>query len=313
MINYAAKKLLTLIPILLGVSLLVFLIIQLTPGDPAAVMLGTDADPVTIKAVRTKLGLDDPLPIQFGRYLGNVLHGDLGTSMRSNRPVAQELNSRFPATVELAVVSLVISVLIGVAAGVIAAVKKGSVWDALSMIGALIGISAPSFWLGLMLMLLFSYYLRWVPASGRAGPLWTLDGWKTIILPALSLGLGSAATIARMTRSSLAEVLRQDFVRTARAKGLAERVVIFRHAMSNALIPVVTIIGLRLGFLLGGAVVVEQVFAWPGIGTQLVTAIGNRDLPMVQGAVLLAAVCFVLINLAVDLLYGVIDPRIRYS
>lgn len=313
MIKYAAKRLLTLIPILLGVSLLVFLIIQLTPGDPAAVMLGTDADPVTVKAMRDKLGLDDPLPVQFGRYLSHAIQGDLGTSIRSNRPVSQELSSRFPATVELAVVSLVISILIGVATGVISAVKKGSVWDTLSMIGALIGISAPSFWLGLMLMLLFSYYLRWVPASGRAGPLWTIAGWKTIVLPALSLGLGSAATIARMTRSSLAEVLRQDFVRTARAKGLSERIVIFRHAMSNALIPVVTIIGLRLGFLLGGAVVVEQVFAWPGIGTQLVTAIGNRDLPMVQGAVLLAAVCFVLINLAVDLFYGVIDPRIRYS
>lgn len=313
MINYAAKKLLTLIPVMLGVSLLVFMIIQLTPGDPAEVMLGTDADPVTVQVVREQLGLNDPKPVQYFRYLGNALRGDLGNSIRSGRPVVDELADRFPYTVELAVVSLVISVVIGVATGIIAAVKKGSIWDALSMIGSLIGVSAPSFWLGLMLMLFFSYYLRWVPASGRAGPLWTLAGWKTIILPALALGLGSAATIARMTRSSLADVLRQDFVRTARAKGLSERVVIFRHAMSNALIPVVTIIGLRLGFLLGGAVVVEQVFAWPGIGSQVVNAIGNRDLPMVQGAVLLTALCFVLINLAVDLLYGVIDPRIRYS
>lgn len=313
MLKYAAKKLLASLPVLLGVSLLAFLIMHLTPGDPAAVILGPDADPASIQALRQKLGLDQPLPVQYARYLGRLASGDLGVSIRSNQPVSKELGSRYPFTVELAVVSLGISVVLGIGAGVIAAVKKGSIGDTLTMVTALIGVSAPSFWIGLMLMMLFSYYLRWLPASGRAGPLWTLEGWKTILLPAIALGLGSAATIARMTRSSVLEVLNQDFIRTARAKGLAERVVIFRHALSNAMIPVVTIIGLRLGFLLGGAVIVEQVFAWPGIGTQVVTAIGNRDFPVVQAAVLMIALSFVLINLVVDMVYGMVDPRIRYD
>lgn len=313
MITYAAKKLLTSVPVLLGVSLLVFLIMHLTPGDPAAVILGPDADPVSIAALQKKLGLDQPIHVQYVRFLGRLLTGDLGTSIRSNQPVSRELGTRFPFTVELALVSLVISIVIGIGAGVTAAVKKGKIGDTLTMVGALVGVSAPSFWIGLMLMLVFSYHLRWLPASGRGGPLTTIDGWKSIMLPAIALGLGSAATIARMTRSSLLEVLNQDFIRTARSKGLSERTVVFRHAMSNALIPVVTIVGLRLGFLLGGSVIVEQVFAWPGIGTQVVTAIGNRDFPVVQAAVLMIALCFVLINLVVDLLYGLLDPRIRYD
>lgn len=313
MIKYAAKKLLFSLPVLLGVSLLVFLIMHLTPGDPAAVILGPDADPASIQVLRQRLGLDQPLPVQYMRFLGRLVTGDLGVSIRSNQPVASELGSRFPYTVELAVVSLIVSVVLGISAGIIAAVKKGSIGDTLTMITALVGVSAPSFWIGLMLMLLFSYYFRWLPASGRGGPLWTVDGWRHIILPAVALGLGSAATIARMTRSSLLEVLNQDYIRTARAKGLAQRVVVFRHALSNAMIPVITIVGLRLGFLLGGSVIIEQVFAWPGIGTQVVTAIGNRDFPIVQAAVLLIALTFVLINLVVDLLYGLFDPRIRYD
>lgn len=313
MFKYALKKLLTSIPVLLGVSLLVFLIIHLTPGDPAAIILGADADEQSIAALRHKLGLDQPLYVQYGKFLLRLAQGDLGTSIRSNQPVIRELGTRYPYTVELALVSLVISVVIGLLAGIVSAVKKGTIADTLSMTGALVGVSAPSFWIGLMLMLLFAYYLRWLPASGRGGPLWTVAGWKTIILPAVALGLGAAATIARMTRSSLLEVLNQDYIRTARAKGLTERIVVYRHAMANAMIPVVTIVGLRLGFLLGGSVIVEQVFAWPGVGTQIITAIGNRDFPVVQAAVLVIALSFVLINLVVDLLYGTLDPRIRYD
>jgi peptide/nickel transport system permease protein len=313
MFKYAAKRLLAALPVLLGVSLLTFLIMHLTPGDPATIILGPDADPVTVQALRHKLGLDQPLPVQYAQYLGRLVRGDLGTSIRTNQPVSKELGARFPYTLELTVVSLVVSVVLGLGAGVLAAVKKGTIGDTLTMITSLLGVSAPSFWVGLLLMMLFSYVLRWLPASGRGGPLWTLAGWETIMMPAVALGLGSAATIARMTRSSLLEVLNQDFIRTARAKGLPERLVVFRHALSNAMIPVVTIVGLRLGFLLGGSVIVEQVFAWPGIGTLVVTAIGNRDVPVVQAAVLLIALSFVLINVVVDLIYGLVDPRIRYN
>lgn len=313
MLRYAAKKLLLSLPVLLGVSLLAFLIVHLTPGDPAAIALGMDATPETIAALRHQMGLDQPLPVQFFQYLMRLFQGDLGISLRSNQPVSLELGARFPYTVELALVSLVIAVIFGILAGVVAAVNKGSIGDTVTMIISLLGVSAPSFWLGLMLMLFFSYQMRWLPASGRGGPLWTADGWKSVLLPAIALGLNSAATIARMTRSSLLEVLNQDFIRTARAKGLSQRVVVFKHALSNALIPVVTIVGLHLGSLMGGSMVIEQVFAWPGIGTQIVTAIGNRDFPVVQAGILLIAITFVFVNLAVDLLYGLVDPRIRYD
>ncbi|MBT9258883.1 MAG: ABC transporter permease [Clostridiales bacterium] len=313
MFSYVIKKLITAIPILVGVTLMVFLILHLTPGDPALVILGQDATPEAVEALREKLGLNDPLPVQYLRYLNNLLHGDLGTSIRTNQPVTRELMTRFPNTVELAFVSLLFATVLGLLTGTIAAVKRGTWIDTVTMTGAVAGVSAPSFWLGLMFMLLFAYYLHWLPASGRGGPLTTWAGWSHIMLPAITLGLGSAATLARITRSSLLDVMAQDYVRTARAKGLKERLVIYRHALRNALVPVVTIVGLQLGFLLGGAVVTEQIFAWPGIGTQIITAIGNRDFPVVQGAVLLIAVTFVLVNLAVDILYYFVDPRIRYD
>ncbi|MEW6399414.1 MAG: ABC transporter permease, partial [Bacillota bacterium] len=263
--------------------------------------------------IRVRLGLDQPLPVQYGRFLKGVVEGDLGTSFRSGRPVAEEISTRFPYTVELASVSLVLAIAAGVLVGVFSAARQNSAWDAGTMGAALMGISVPTFWLGLLLMLLFSYYLGWLPASGRGGPLWTPAGLESILMPAIALGSPSGAVIARLTRSSLLEVLSQDYVRTARAKGLPERVVLYRHALKNALIPVVTVAGLRLGALLGGAVITEQVFAWPGVGTLVVNAINARDYPVVQGTVLLMATVFVLLNLTVDLVYGLIDPRIRFD
>lgn len=313
MTTYVAKKLLMLVPVLLGVSVLVFMIMHLTPGDPAETILGPDVPQATIDTLRHQLGLDQPIYVQYGRFLGQLLRGDLGTSVQNSQPVSMEIAARYPYTLELALVSVAISMLVGVITGVLSAVSKGSIGDTLAMIVALMGVSAPSFWVGLMLMLVFAYHLGWFPASGYAGPLWTLAGWKSVALPALSLGLGAAATVARMTRSSMLEVLNQDYVRTARSKGLSPWRVHVHHAMTNALIPVITIIGLQLGHLLGGAVITEQVFAWPGIGTLVVNAIGVRDFPVVQGVVLVIALSFVLVNLLVDLLYGFVDPRIRYD
>lgn len=301
------------VPVLLGVSVLVFLIVHLTPGDPARLLAGPEAYEEDIQAIRVRLGLDQPLPVQYGRFLKGVVEGDLGTSFRSGRPVAEEISTRFPYTVELASVSLVLAIAAGVLVGVFSAARQNSAWDAGTMGAALMGISVPTFWLGLLLMLLFSYYLGWLPASGRGGPLWTPAGLESILMPAIALGSPSGAVIARLTRSSLLEVLSQDYVRTARAKGLPERVVLYRHALKNALIPVVTVAGLRLGALLGGAVITEQVFAWPGVGTLVVNAINARDYPVVQGTVLLMATVFVLLNLTVDLVYGLIDPRIRFD
>lgn len=311
--TYVIRKLILAVPVLLGVSVLVFLIVHLTPGDPARLLAGPEAFEEDIQAIRVRLGLDQPLPVQYGRFLGGILRGDLGTSFRSGRAVAEEIAARFPYTVELATVSLVVAIAAGVLVGVFSAARQNSVWDAGTMGAALMGISVPTFWLGLLLMLLFSYYLGWLPASGRGGPLWTRAGLESILMPAIALGSPSAAVIARLTRSSLLEVLSQDYVRTARAKGLPERVVLYRHALKNALIPVVTVAGLRLGALLGGAVITEQVFAWPGVGTLVVNAINARDYPVVQGTVLLMATVFVLLNLTVDLVYGLIDPRIRFD
>ncbi|MDI6894786.1 MAG: ABC transporter permease [Bacillota bacterium] len=310
---YALRKLMLAVPVLLGVSVLVFLIVHLTPGDPARLLAGPEAYEEDIQAIRVRLGLDQPLPVQYGRFLKGVVEGDLGTSFRSGRPVAEEIWTRFPYTVELASVSLVLAIAAGVLVGVFSAARQNSAWDAGTMGAALMGISVPTFWLGLLLMLLFSYYLGWLPASGRGGPLWTPAGLESILMPAIALGSPSGAVIARLTRSSLLEVLSQDYVRTARAKGLPERVVLYRHALKNALIPVVTVAGLRLGALLGGAVITEQVFAWPGVGTLVVNAINARDYPVVQGTVLLMATVFVLLNLTVDLVYGLIDPRIRFD
>jgi len=311
--RYVARKLAAAVPVLLGATLLAFLILRLTPGDPARLIAGEQATEGDVQVIRHKLGLDQPFAVQYARFLGALLSGDLGNSIRTGQPVREEIGARFPYTIELALTSLVFAVAVGVLAGVIAAIRPNSTYDYGATLGALAGISTPTFWLGLLLMLGFSYYLGWLPASGRGGPIWTVEGLKSLAMPAVSLGAPSAAIIARLTRSSLLEVLRQDYIRTARAKGLVDRIVIARHALRNAMIPVVTVVGLRLGGLLGGAVITEQVFAWPGIGTLVVTAIGARDYPVAQGVLLTTAVVFVTVNLTVDLLYALVDPRIRYE
>lgn len=313
MLSYVIKKVLLAIPLLLGVSVLVFMMMHLIPGDAARIIAGPEAFEEDVQALRVQLGLDKPLPVQYWMFLSRAVHGDFGHSIRSTRLVSAEIKSRFPATVELAVVATGVSLTIGLVSGIVAATRQNSFLDTASMGVALLGISIPGFWLGLMLMLVFSYYLHVLPASGRGGSLLTLSGWRYIALPALSLGVSSAASIARMTRSSMLEVLRQDYVRTARAKGLAERVVVYTHALKNAMIPVVTLTGLHLGFLLGGAVITEQVFAWPGLGTLVVNAIWSRDFPIVQGVVMLFATTFTVINLLVDLTYALFDPRVRYE
>lgn len=313
MTTYLLRRLISTVWVLLGVTLGSFLIIQLTPGDPARLILGQDADATSVQALRQQLGLDRPLLVQYGQFLLRVVQGDLGTSFRSGRSVLSTLQGSFPNTVELALVSVLLATVIGMGLGIVSALRRGSWVDTSATTLSLVGISIPNFWLGLILMIAFSYHLGWFPASGRGGPVWSWDGLRSLMLPAFTLATGSAATIARITRASLLEVLSQDYVRTARAKGLHENRVTFRHALANALIPVVTIVGLQFGFLLGGAVVTERIFAWPGLGSVLINAINNRDLPVVQGALIVVSTVFVLINLFTDLLYGFLDPRIRYD
>jgi len=297
-------------------------------------MLGEHASPATVEKFRAELRLNDPLPVQFARYLGGVLHGDLGRSIKQNERVTVQLATRFPATFELTITAMLIASIVGILTGVVAAARQNSWFDAVSMFAALVGFSMPIFWLGIMLILLFAWYLGWVPISGRLDytieltritNFYLLDALLTrnwvalgnavrhLILPAVTLSTVPLAIIARMTRSSLLEVLRQDYVRTARAKGLAERIVVMRHALKNAFIPVVTVIGLNVGSLLGGAILTETIFAWPGMGRLVVDAIFARDYPVVQGTVLVIALLFVVVNLLVDLSYAYLDPRIRYG
>ncbi|MCL0034918.1 ABC transporter permease [Dehalococcoidia bacterium] len=305
--QYILRRLILTIPVLIGVSLLVFAMVRLVPGCPAVAIAGVHATPEFVEQVRRDLGLDKPLHTQYFIFMGNLLRGDLGVSTRTGRAAATEIWDKFPNTVELAMASMLVASVIGIIAGVISATRQHSIFDNGSMLVALFGVSVPVFWLGLMLMLLFAVMLDWLPAGGRGGTI------EYLILPAITLGTASAAIIARMTRSSMLEVLHQDFITTARAKGLRERIVTYKHALKNALIPVVTIIGLQSGILLGGAVLTETVFAWPGVGRLMVDSIMARDFPVVQGAVLLFAVCFVFINLFVDILYSFLDPRIRYE
>jgi ABC-type dipeptide/oligopeptide/nickel transport system permease component len=304
---YVSRRLLQTIPVLLGVSLLVFSMLHLVPGDPVKMMLSEFAtSPEQAERLRSQLHLDDPLYVQFGRFVWNALQGDLGYSIRSKRPVATEIAESLPATLQLAIAGLFIAALIGIPLGILAAIRQQSWLDAGSMVVALIGVSMPSFWLGLLMIFAFSLHLRLFPATG-GGDL------RHLVLPALTLGLGASAIIARLTRSSMLEVLRQEYVVTARAKGLNEFVVIFRHAFKNAVIPVITIFGLQFGQLLAGTVVIETVFSRPGIGRLIVGGILNKDFPLVQGIVLVVAVSYVLVNLIVDLTYAMADPRIRYT
>ncbi len=288
-----------------------FLIMHFTPGDPAEMIAmkryGVDAlTQEDVEWIRLQEGLDAPFYIQYIRWLNHAIHGDLGCSLINGEPVLSEILVRFPATVKLAVVSMLVALIIAIPVGIISATRQYSFVDNVSMMGAMLGVSMPNFWLGLLLILLFSVHLGWFPVCGYGG-------FEHIILPALTLGTGMAAVTARLTRSSMLEVLRQDYIRTARAKGLSEKLVISRHALKNALIPIVTVIGMQFGRVLEGAVIVETIFAWPGIGKLLVDSIYARDFAMIQGGVLFVAVIFVIVNLLVDISYTYLDPRIRYE
>lgn len=302
--KYVLKRILLLIPVLLGVSLLVFAIMSLTPGDPAQLILGENAPKEAVLKLREEMGLNDPFLVQYFRFVGKAVLGDFGRSYTTGREVFGEIFARFPNTLILAVIGIIISVCIGIPIGIISATRQYSFLDSFSMVIALLGVSMPVFWLGLMLILTFSVKLGWLPSGG-------FDGLKSIILPAVTLGVGSAAIITRMTRSSMLEVIRQDYIRTARAKGVAEKVVINKHALKNALIPIITVVGLQFGHLLGGAVLTESVYSWPGVGRLMVDAIRQKDTPTVLAAVVFLAAAFSVVNLLVDILYAYVDPRIK--
>jgi len=313
-----AKRLLLLIPVLLGVSVVVFALVNVIPGDPIAIMLGANPqlppDPATVAALRHQYGLDLPLASRYLVFVARIGRGDFGQSIITQQPVLRSILERYPATLLLSLASLTLSILIALPAGILSATRPYSWVDTVSMFAAMLGVSMPGFWLGLILMLVFSLYLGWLPVAGMG----TLsngigDVLSHLAMPAVTLGLALSALLTRMTRSSLLEVLRQDYVRTAHAKGLSGRVVTLRHALRNAALPILTVIGFQFGYLLGGSVIVETIFAWPGIGRLAVNAIWQRDLPVIQGTVLMFTLTFVLVNLAVDLLYAWIDPRIHYE
>ncbi|AVQ99828.1 dipeptide transport system permease protein DppB [Oceanobacillus picturae] len=334
MLKYITKRLLMLIPVLIGVSIITFSLIHLIPGDPARSMLGEKATEEQLSALRQELGLNDPYIVQYGRFLGDILQGDLGQSIQSKESIGYELLHKLPATVELTLFAMLLAVSIGILAGVIAAVKQYSWFDNISMTGALFGVSLPIFWLGLMMIWFFSVKLNILPPSGRLTPgiemntitnFYLLDSLLTgnfrafkdaflhLLMPGIALGTIPMAIIARMTRSSMLEVMKQDYIRTADAKGLKTRLIIFHHALKNAFLPVLTVIGLQFGLLLGGAVLTETIFSWPGIGRYVYLAVLGRDYPVVQSTILIVATIFVLVNLLTDLLYKYFDPRIRYE
>lgn len=303
MVVFIMRRLLQLIPVLLGVIFVVFLIMHMVPGDPAVLLAGESASPKQVEQLRHNLGLDEPLFTQYITYVKDVLQGDLGTSYRSNRPVLDEIMVRLPTTIELAVASIFVTVVLGLLAGIISATKQFSITDISIMIVALLGVSLPNFWLGLMLILYFSVQIQIFPVSG----------WGTfmhVILPAITLGTAGAGIVARMTRSSMLEVINQDYIRTAKAKGVKHQVIIYKHALKNALIPVVTVVGLQFGALLGGTVLTETVFAINGVGRLMIDAIRMRDFPVVQGSILVVSVIFVLVNMVVDISYRFLNKRI---
>jgi peptide/nickel transport system permease protein len=298
------RRLVLLVPTILGVVTLIFFLIHFIPGDPVELMLGETASRADLQRLRADLGLDRPVSEQFGRFLSGLLQGDLGDSFFYRRPVAEVILEKLPATLELAAAAMVLAVLLALPLGIAAAVRKDSLTDRSAMLASLIGISMPNFWLGPLLIILFSIKLGWLPVSGR-------EGVASIILPALTLGTALAALLSRMTRSAMLDVLGEDYLRTARARGLSERVVIVKHALRNALLPVLTIVGLQFGALLSGAVITENVFAWPGLGTLLIQAINTRDYPLVQGCVLVISLGYVAANFLTDLLYSFSDPRVK--
>ncbi|PZU92246.1 MAG: peptide ABC transporter [Chelatococcus sp.] len=310
MLNHVAQRLALSVPVLFGVLFFGFLLLQLVPADPAAIVAGPTASPELVAEIRRDLGLDRPIPVQFGLYLWRVLQGDLGVSLISNTGVVAELGEAIGPTVELMLACLIWAVPLGIALGTLAAVYRGRFLDRLVIAISVAGVSTPVFFIGLILMQYVGYQWGLLPFIGRGGPLWSLDGLASIALPALTLGLVFIGPIARMTRTAALEVFGADHVRTARAKGLSERAVVLRHVLRNALIPVVTLIGLQAGYLLGGAVVTETIYSWPGVGRLAVGAILASDFPLAQGAILVLALAFLIINLIVDMLYAVLDPRV---
>jgi peptide/nickel transport system permease protein len=312
MLNYLLKRLATIVPTLFFVSILIFGLQQLLPGDPAIAMAGEDRDPNVVAYLRAKFHLDEPLPVRYGYWLNGVFHGDLGESVRIQKPVTELILEKLPVTIELAVLAMAIAVVIGISAGVVSAVLKDTKWDYAANIFALWGLSTPNFWLGILLILLFAVKLGWLPASGYVSPFEDLKAnLAAMIMPAFVLGNAIAAVLMRHTRSAMLQVLSSDYVRTARAKGLVERVVVLRHALRNALVPIVTLGALQLGELLGGAVLTEQVFSIPGFGKLIVDAVFNRDYSVVQGVVLFTATAYITLNLLADLAYFVVNPRMR--
>ena len=306
MLKYVIRRLLQAVLVVLGVSLIVFVMIRITPGDPVRTYLGESATDQQVAEYRHYLGLDEPLPLQYVRFLQRAVSGDLGNSLTYHQPATIVLAEHLPATLQLSLVSLALALLVAVPLGVLSAVRRDSFWDYLGMTLAMLGQSLPAFWLGLVLMLIFAVNLHWLPTSGSGG-------LPFLVLPSVTLGAYMAGLFTRLVRSGLLEVLGEDYVRTARAKGLPDRVVLYGHALRNMAIPLVTVIGLQFGTLLGGAVVVETVFSWPGVGTAAVTAIGARDYALVQAVVLVVSLFFVAVNLMIDLLYAYIDPRIHYA
>ncbi len=314
--RYVVRRLLLLVPVLLGVSVIIFMVLHLAPGDPAEIMLGSQATQADLERLRAELGLTEPLYVQYVHWLGLVARGDLGRSIWMKRPVLNEVLGRFNATLVLTGAALVLSTAAGLALGIASAIRPNSLLDRLSAVASLFGASMPVFWLGIVLMVIFALWLGWLPASGMFAPYGGGDLRDLLVhlaLPAVTLAAASVTIIARLTRSTMLETLGQDYIRTARAKGVVERAVVLRHGLKNALIPIVTVVGVQAGYLLGGAVLTETVFAWPGVGTLMVQGILARDFPLVQGCVLVVALSFVVINLVVDLLYAWLDPRIRYE
>jgi ABC-type dipeptide/oligopeptide/nickel transport system permease component len=306
MLSFLARRLLLAIPTLVGVLVVVFALLYVAPGDPVMEMVGERADSATIARLRQELKLDEPLPTQFAHYAGGVLRGDLGRSYITNRPIVSDIRERFPRTLQLAASAMLLAAVVGITIGVLAAARPNGWFDRLSLALTYLGISFPVYWVGLILILFVAVGLRWLPPSGYGGI-------EYLILPALALGSRSIAFLARMTRSAMLEVLGSDYVRTARAKGLRRRVVIARHALRNALIPVITVLGLDFGYYLTGSILTETIFSWPGLGRYVVNAISRRDLPAIQGTVLFLSVVFVLVNLITDLVYAAADPRVGYE
>jgi len=308
--GFIARRLLLAVPVFVGVTLVTFALMQIVPGDPVALLMEekiASVDPAAARNIRAKWGLDDPVPIQYLKFLRNAVQGDLGISYRTDRDVTTSILERVPATAKLAAAALVLAILIGVTMGIVAALRQNTVFDSASIMLATMGVSIPNFWLGLLLIYLLAVEWRWLPPSGYGPP------YPYLIMPAVTLGTGLSAVIARLTRSSMLEVIRQDYVRTARAKGLPDRRVIMTHALRNAAIPIVTVVGVQMSGLLSGAVITERVFSWPGVGRLLLDSISVRDLPMVQGCVLFIATIFIALNLLVDLSYAALDPRIKYE